>query len=788
MARLRIDPEDEEEEEFPALERVLADGMKGNAKVKTGAGSNDRFGVSGGKGKENRSPEKEGMAASPRKRLVRGTRSDTTVATFDSETAPCDGWADSPGNDEEGDHSKTKLRARSASPQKRRLVRGLRPETPSPERPRQVTAPQTEGARKAGRRLVGRRPLGVVGDNSLLLPLGKEQRKDLAKEDGEKTSQFERRAVRATPRRAAAVAKGEGVRSRLDACFSLTELSSSSEGEEEEEESDGMSDFIVDDDEVEEAASSSEEEVELDGKHKASKPSRIKSKGTAKPSRERKTHRRQQSEEADIFRSIRSRVASSGGQRADAAEHRNLKGSAPSMRMGDLLSPDQLSLEDWRTPKKKSDLAKAKGIEYGNPFEEDQGHFLKLQSTDAFWSQTQHHAWIETHSPSKTIPFTPRKLFPPDHLSNATDLDSLSSPLKPSPQKNKAELAAKRAFDATKHALAASFLQELDEKLTDGQVGRMAASGGGVRIEWSKKLTSTGGRAHWSRSLEKPRTTSFTTSSSSSTPSSTSTSTTANTTPPPQPSPTKPHPAPQVYKHTASIELSTKIVTNPLRLHNVLAHEFCHLANFMISHVLTSPHGPSFKAWGRRASAAFAHLGVVVTTTHAYEVEYRYLWRCTRDGCAMEFGRHSRSVDPKKHTCGRCRGRLVQVRPAPRVGAAGVGVAAAAGKGGRTGMQVGLTPYQAFVRDWYAVVKKEHPRVPHAEVMRRLGERYRALKAAGEAGDEVGRAAEEGEGGEEEEEEMDGGVGDVDSLPDALGSAEDGLDGMARELGWLSLD
>ena len=33
------------------------------------------------------------------------------------------------------------------------------------------------------------------------------------------------------------------------------------------------------------------------------------------------------------------------------------------------------------------------------------------------------------------------------------------------------------------------------------------------------------------------------------------------------------------------------------RLLNVLAHEYCHLANFMISNIRDNPHGKEFKEW-----------------------------------------------------------------------------------------------------------------------------------------------------------------------------------------------
>ena len=79
-------------------------------------------------------------------------------------------------------------------------------------------------------------------------------------------------------------------------------------------------------------------------------------------------------------------------------------------------------------------------------------------------------------------------------------------------------------------------------------------------------------------------------------------------------------------------------------------------------------HGAEFKAFGRRCGAAFGDRGIEVTTRHSYDIEYRYAWRCA--DCLTEVHRHSRSVDPRKHRCGRCRGLLEQIRPVPRGGAA----------------------------------------------------------------------------------------------------------------------
>lgn len=83
----------------------------------------------------------------------------------------------------------------------------------------------------------------------------------------------------------------------------------------------------------------------------------------------------------------------------------------------------------------------------------------------------------------------------------------------------------------------------------------------------------------------------------------------------------------------------------------------------------------------------------------------------------MDFKRHSRSIDPNRHSCGLCKGRLVQVQPAPR----GKKVVGEEGKG--------MSDYQRFVKGNFGRVKGENPWAGVGEVMKRLGEEFRRTKA-----------------------------------------------------------
>lgn len=323
------------------------------------------------------------------------------------------------------------------------------------------------------------------------------------------------------------------------------------------------------------------------------------------------------------------------------------------------------------------------------------------QSLDGFWNADTVNDWNDQYSPQKTLKSPNKNLF-------SRDQEESTSP-KPSPKKSSsspnkrtaAEVRAKKDFAARKHALAESFLAELDQTITSGQIASLSASTGGVRLIWSKTLNSTAGRANWRRETIKARS-AITAASTSSTA-------------------IVPPPANVIHKHHASIELAEKVIDDETRLLNVLAHEFCHLANFMVSGIKDQPHGTSFKAWGAKCTAAFGAREVHVTTKHSYAIDYKYVWKCDGDDCGAEFKRHSKSIDPKKHTCGSCRGKLVQIKPVPRGGAGAV-------VGGKVG------GYAGFVKMHFAEVRKNlPPGSSQKEVMEAVGRKYREEKEKGKA-------------------------------------------------------
>ncbi|KAL1839592.1 hypothetical protein VTJ49DRAFT_1335 [Mycothermus thermophilus] len=322
-------------------------------------------------------------------------------------------------------------------------------------------------------------------------------------------------------------------------------------------------------------------------------------------------------------------------------------------------------------------------------------------SSDLFWSQEFIDDWNDEHSPRK-------QLFPEPTAARQKSPAKDSTKAKP---KGKTAMTqpsarqAKKAFEETKHQLAEKFLQELDETITSGKIRQLTASTGGVKLIWSNKLNTTAGRAHWKS--EVVRTTSQ----------------------------SQPQQVLSTITHQhASIELASKVIDDEHRLLNTLAHEFCHLANYMVSGVKNNPHGAEFQEWGRRVTAAFAHRGVQVTTKHNYAIDFKYVWECTE--CYLLYKRHSKSIDTNRQRCGGCKGVLKQVKPVPRgQGGAAVAGPAATGEGGNGSKNTAkpapkVTEYQAFMKEQMRVVRVENPGSPQKEIMKIVAGRWAAYKEA----------------------------------------------------------
>ncbi|KAJ5281016.1 hypothetical protein N7478_006388 [Penicillium angulare] len=296
------------------------------------------------------------------------------------------------------------------------------------------------------------------------------------------------------------------------------------------------------------------------------------------------------------------------------------------------------------------------------------------ESTEAFWNQTVTNDWVDVHSPQKPKHKNPESTMiellqdfdDSEDDSSLKSKDSTSREVSPTPEneslgeanttksnktstkkaeaegrkaetaQRKAEKARLEAFDAVKDDLANKFIRELDTIVNGGKILEMTAPTGGLEIRWSKYLQTTAGRASYKPSYARLSSGQMDRS--------------------------------HVARHTAFIELGSRIIQDEDRLVNTLAHEYCHLANYMITGMLNNPHGADFKKWGKTVEDAMADHPkyggkITVKTTHSYKIAFKYEWKC--EGCGHIFGRHSKSIDPTMKVC-RCRGRLQQIKPKPR--------------------------------------------------------------------------------------------------------------------------
>ena len=139
----------------------------------------------------------------------------------------------------------------------------------------------------------------------------------------------------------------------------------------------------------------------------------------------------------------------------------------------------------------------------------------------------------------------------------------------------------------------------------------------------------------------------------------------------------------------------------------------------MVDHLAASLVCPSktctealFSSRARKCTNAFSHRAVNVTTKHTYTIAYKYIWACMSPTCEIEYKRHSKSIDPSKHSCGSCKGKLVQIQPTPRKGP---------GEGKRS-------EYQDFVKREHERVRLENPGAGFGKIMSILGRDFKERK------------------------------------------------------------
>ncbi|CAE7209488.1 unnamed protein product [Rhizoctonia solani] len=247
-------------------------------------------------------------------------------------------------------------------------------------------------------------------------------------------------------------------------------------------------------------------------------------------------------------------------------------------------------------------------------------------------SNSGYRSQIRNDIEGTVLPETPRPRARPKPKARSvaltSELASVSLSPKPAPR-NQAKVL---------QAAAILLFAELNSSVFGGKLPKDCP------IEWSKKLNTTAGRAHWKRIRG------------------------ANG---------------NVARHDTRIELSTKVVDCEERIKNTLSHEMCHLAAWIFDSEMKPPHGPAFKRWSDRIMEA--RPDIIISTCHSYEISYKYEWKCSSEQCGRTYGRHSKSIDPEK---------------------------------------------QAYLKTHMKNFKVANPEMQHGEVMRRLGEMFRAEKEA----------------------------------------------------------
>lgn len=245
-------------------------------------------------------------------------------------------------------------------------------------------------------------------------------------------------------------------------------------------------------------------------------------------------------------------------------------------------------------------------------------------------------------------PFTPRPTVAPVPTPQTTAKTSAMTP-------------SKRGFVQVREQLAAHWYQQFNETIFQSKLPLF------MEIIWSSKLNTTAGQTVCMRTQG---------------------------------------------RHTACIQLSTKVLDTTERLRKTLCHEMCHAAAWIIDHTAKPPHGPVFKAHAARAMQVFPELDI--TTCHSYAIDYKHRWQC--QSCRHVFGRHSKSIDPAKHACGRCSGRLTALFQLKA--------------DGTPARPRAPNAFATFVKTNYRTVQTTAPGQSHGDIMKLLSQRFKAQSLA----------------------------------------------------------
>ncbi|XP_065649583.1 germ cell nuclear acidic protein [Hydra vulgaris] len=153
------------------------------------------------------------------------------------------------------------------------------------------------------------------------------------------------------------------------------------------------------------------------------------------------------------------------------------------------------------------------------------------------------------------------------------------------------------------------------------------------------------------------------------------------------------------------IELSDKVVDSTDRVRDTLIHELCHAAVWLIDG-MKGGHGPRWKYWANKSNRVHSDIPVI-SRCHQYDINYKYIYKC--EGCGVEVGRHSKSVDSNRHTCIRCNGSFILTN--------------SSSTNKRT-----PNAYANFLKSNFAIVKKNNPLLSHKDLMLKIAEDFHNIK------------------------------------------------------------
>jgi SprT-like family len=105
------------------------------------------------------------------------------------------------------------------------------------------------------------------------------------------------------------------------------------------------------------------------------------------------------------------------------------------------------------------------------------------ESSSNFWNKQEHYTWIDDNTPHKPPP----KAGTSKAQANSTKLNR-----------------SKKAFFQIREQLALDLVHEIDEKVMGNRLSAGTVTTGGIKLEWSTRLRSAAGRAHWSRVKLRP--------------------------------------------------------------------------------------------------------------------------------------------------------------------------------------------------------------------------------------------------------------------------------------------